>query len=118
MQEQRLRTALFTLLLATAFLAGGIGETLRSVVLGEGDYLSWEWSREMGLDYFRRFQAVRDQWAAAEYVKNQIPTDAMVFSTIQPYALRYLTHRPIIDLSKYIESKQRINEHPQTTKTW
>jgi hypothetical protein len=84
------------LLVALGFVLGGIGGTFRSLVMGESDYLSFEWSREMGADYFRRFQHVKDQRAAVEYLRNGIPKDAIVLSHGPEHALRYLGERPVV----------------------
>lgn len=82
-------------LLALALVVSGMGGTLRSLVIGESDYVSWEWSREMGVDYFRRFQHVRDQAAAVRYLRSEVPPDAVVLSYV-PFPLRYLGDRPVI----------------------
>lgn len=81
---------------ALALLMTGIAGSTRNIVMGETNYMSWEWSGEMGRDYFRRFQHVQDQAAAYDYVKNKIPADAAVLSYV-PYGLRYKTGRPIIN---------------------
>jgi hypothetical protein len=84
------------LLVALGLVLGGIGGTFRSLVMGESDYMSFEWSREMGADYFRRFQHVKDQRAAVEYLRNGIPKDAIVLSHGPEHALRYLGERPVV----------------------
>jgi hypothetical protein len=89
------RMALLCQFVALGFVLGGLAGTSRSLVMGESDYLAWEWSREMGTDYFRRFQHVQDQRSAAAYLRNRIPHDATVFSYI-PFALRYLADRPVV----------------------
>ena len=90
--------AMSCLILAIASIVGGSSGTVRSIVLGDSDLMSWEWSREVGLDYFRRFEALRDQRDLVNYLKNEISPDAKIYSTL-PYKLRYLAHRPIIDIS-------------------
>jgi hypothetical protein len=87
--------ALLCRLVALGLVLGGLGGTFRSLVMGEGDYLSWEWSREMGLDYFRRFQHLRDQRSAAAYLRNEIARDATVLAYV-PFSLRYLGDRPVV----------------------
>jgi hypothetical protein len=83
-------------LIALVLVLGGAAGTFRSLVVGESDYLSWEWSREMGVDYFRRFQHAKDQHAAIAYLRNEIPKDATVLAYI-PFSLRYLGERPVIN---------------------
>lgn len=97
--DGRSPAAFLCLIVAIGSLVGGLSGTGRSLVLGEGDVISWEWSREMGADYFRRFQARRDQADVVQYLKDEIPADGQIYSTV-PYKLRYLTHRPIIDLTR------------------
>ncbi len=97
--EVRSPAAALCLIVAIGSLAGGLSGTGRSLVLGEGDVISWEWSREMGADYFRRFQARRDQADVVRYLKEEVPADGQIYSTV-PYKLRYLTHRPIIDFTR------------------
>jgi hypothetical protein len=85
-------------LLAACLALGGVLGTARSLVMGEHDYMSWEWSREMGADYYRRFQANKDQAAAALYLHNAAPDYRVVYTFGPPYILRYLADRPVIDL--------------------
>ena len=89
------------LVLAIGLVLGGIGGTFRGVVLGDHDYLSWEWSREMTVDYFRRFQALQDQWAAVDYVK-ALPDNTVAYTYGPPFILRYLADRPVEDLNDEI----------------
>jgi hypothetical protein len=64
--------------------------------MGEQDYLARERAGEMMLDYFRRFQHRKDQEATAQYLANSIPRDDTIVSLDQPFALCYLTGRPIV----------------------
>jgi hypothetical protein len=105
-REGRSPMALICVIVATACLAGGLLGTARSLVLSEGDVISFEWSREMGVDYFQRFQARRDEADVAQYLKTQLPPDGQVYSVL-PYKLLYLTHRPIIDIRSIYGSKER-----------
>jgi hypothetical protein len=84
-------------LIALGLVLGGIGGTFRSLVAADSDATSWEWSRETGMEYFRRFEAAPDQRAAAAFVRTGIPADATVLSYV-PFPLRYLAERPIADV--------------------
>lgn len=98
--EEGRRWRLFTLeVVAAALVAGGVGGTFRSLVMSDADYASWEWSGEMALDYYRRFQAARDQREAAAHLATAIPPDATVAAYV-PFALRYLGDRRVLDLGK------------------
>lgn len=76
---------------------GGVASLARSVVMSDSDYVSWEWSQEMASDYFRRFEAQSDQRRVAEHLRTRIDPAARVYSAV-PFALRYLSERPIVDL--------------------
>jgi hypothetical protein len=95
--------SLACLAIASALVLGSSAGSFRSVVMGEQDYLSWEWSREMRADYFRRFQHVKDQKAVAVCVQH-LPENADVACYIQPFPLRYLAQRSIVLLADYFEN--------------
>lgn len=78
---------------------GSIGTTARSLVMSDSDYASWEWSHEMSYDYFRRFEAKQDQTKVTDFLRNGLSPDARLYSYV-PYALRYLTERPVIALDR------------------
>ncbi|HUQ38269.1 MAG TPA: hypothetical protein VM144_18010 [Aestuariivirga sp.] len=90
------KKVVFCQITALALIITGIAGSTRNIVMGETNYMSWEWSGEMSRDYFRRFQHVQDQIAAFDYVKNQIPADATILSYV-PFGLRYKTGRPILN---------------------
>ena len=92
--------ALGLLTIAAALVLGGTLGTFRSVVMGESNYISWEWSREMPADYFRRFQHLKDQRDTMDFLR-QLPEDATIICFDVPYTYRYLTHRPIIAMKEY-----------------
>jgi hypothetical protein len=96
LESKEWKKVVFCQITALALIMTGIAGSTRNIVMGETNYISWEWSGEMGRDYFRRFQHVQDQTAAYDYVKNEIPADAAVLSYI-PYGLRYKTGRPILN---------------------
>ncbi len=107
-REGRTSLALVCLIVAIGGVAGGLAGTTRSLVQGEGNLISFEWSREMGVDYFRRFQALRDQAAVIEYIKTEIPQDVKLYSVL-PFKYQYLAHRPIID-TRSIYTKKAMEE--------
>jgi hypothetical protein len=80
-----------------ACVIGAIGTTTRSLAMSDSDYASWEWSDEMPLDYFRGFEARRAQAEVAAFLRDELPPDARLYSHV-PYALRYLTQRPVVEL--------------------
>jgi len=82
-----------------AFVIGSIGTTARSLVMSDSDYASWEWSHEMSYDYFRHFEARQDQAKVTDILRNELFSDARIYSYV-PYALRYLTERPIIAVDR------------------
>jgi hypothetical protein len=84
--------------IALACAAGSVPSLMRSVVMSDSDYASWEWSREMSHDYFRRFEAWQDQQKIVSYLRHEVPAEARVYSAV-PYALRYLTERPVVDIA-------------------
>ena len=86
---------------ALACVLGSIGTTTRSLVMSDSDYASWEWTHEMPFDYFRRFEARQHQQDAAAFLRDQLPADARIYSHV-PYALRYLTHRPVVAIDKVL----------------
>ncbi len=100
-RDDRVPHALSCLVLAAASLLGGLGGSFRSIVLGNGDTLSWEWSHEISLDLYRRFQAIQDEHAAIEYLKTEIPPDATVFTYLQ-FNLIYRAHRPVFNLNYHL----------------
>ena len=82
-----------------ACVLGSIGTTTRSLVMSDSDYASWEWTHEMPFDYFRRFEARQHQQEAAAFLRDQLPADTRLYSYV-PYALRYLTNRPVVAIDK------------------
>lgn len=97
------------LAIASALVAGSAAGSLRSVVMGEQDYVSFEWARTFfRADYFLGFQHVQDQNAAAEFVR-QLPSDAVVACYWEPFPLRYLTHRPVLRMNDYVMQQ---DNHP------
>ncbi len=96
------------LAIASALVAGSTAGSLRSVTMGEQDYVSWEWSREQCADWFYGFQHVKDQNAAAAFVR-ELPADAIVTCFMYPYPLRYITHRPILRMNDYAKEQSK---HP------
>jgi len=84
---------------ALACVVGSVATTARSLVMSNSDYASWEWTHEMAYDYFRRFEAKQDQDEVVRFLRNGVPQDAVLYSYV-PYALRYLTQRPVIALDK------------------
>jgi len=93
------RHVLLCYCVALAFVFGSIGSTTRSLVMSDSDYASWEWTHEMPFDYFRRFEARQHQQDAAAYLRDQLPADARLYSYV-PYALRYLTNRPVVAIDR------------------
>lgn len=89
------RQHLLCVLLALGCVVGGIASTIRSLVMSDSDYASWEWAHEMPFDYFRRFEARGEQVRIAAYLRDELPADAQIYGYV-PYALRYLTQRPIV----------------------
>ncbi len=114
-REGRTSTLLVILLVSLGGVAGGVLGTARSLVMGEGNLISFEWSREMGVDYFRRFQAIRDEAHAVRFLKTQIPPEADIYSTV-PFKYKYLTHRPIIDMTLIYTPKERAKSAAATGK--
>lgn len=90
-----LRQLLLCTLLALACMVGGIAATLRSLVMSDSDYASWEWANEMPFDYFRRFEARGEQARIAAFLRDELPAEARIYGYL-PYALRYLARRPIV----------------------
>jgi hypothetical protein len=86
-------------IMALVCVISSSGTTLRSIVMADSDMASWEWSREVPFDYYRRFVAQPQQTEIADYIKNALPADAIIYSHV-PYALRYLTNRPIAALER------------------
>jgi hypothetical protein len=86
-------------LIALACVVGSLGTSLRSIVMADSDIASWEWSREVPFDYYRRFVASSQQKDAANYINNVIPPDSIIYSHV-PYALRYMTNRAIVDIDR------------------
>jgi hypothetical protein len=86
------------LTLALTCIGSGLGSTLRDLVHGEGNILSWEWSRETPADYYRRFQYVHDQRAAARYLRDQTTPNEDIGVVGLDMELRYLTGRRLIPL--------------------
>ena len=84
---------------ALACVIGSIATTARSLVMSDSDYASWEWTHEMAYDYFRRFEAKQHQQEVARFLRDELPHEAALYSYV-PYALRYLTQRPVIALDK------------------
>ncbi len=82
-------------LVAAVLVLGGATATFRSIVLGHQDYLSWEWSREMPVDYFRRFQHAQDQREMMAYLTS-LPAGELIVCHGEPYCFRYLTGRPVV----------------------
>jgi hypothetical protein len=102
LEDNQTYRCLSILAISAALIVGGSLSTFRSVVMGENNYLSWEWSREMAADYFRRFQHLRDQRDAMEYLR-QVPNEETIVCLGRAFTLRYLTHRPIYSIEEYIE---------------
>ena len=84
---------------ALACVVGSVASTTRSLVMSNSDYASWVWTHEMAYDYFRRFEARRDQEEVGRFLRDNLPQEAVLYSYV-PYALRYLTQRPVIALDK------------------
>ena len=78
--------------MATSLVSG-----LRSLVVADSDIISWEWSNEAPLDYFRRFAARAEQQEVAQFLNTGLPAEATIHAWL-PYALRYLSERPVVDL--------------------
>jgi hypothetical protein len=89
------------LTIALACILSGIASTLRDLVHGEGNILSWEWSRETPADYYRRFQYVTDQRAAAHYLRDQPTPNEDIGVVGLDMELRYLTGRRLIPLQSF-----------------
>jgi len=87
-----------SLVLALACLITGLGSTLRDLAQGEGNMLSWEWSRETPMDYFRRFQHLHDQRGAAQYLSEHASADETIGVLGLDTELKYLTGRRLISL--------------------
>ena len=105
------RQLLLCLCLGLACLLGSIGTSTRSLVMSDSDYASWEWTHEMAYDYFRRFEAREHQHQAATYLRDGLPAEARLYSYV-PYALRYLTERPIVAVDKAAASDSTVF-HPE-----
>ena len=84
---------------ALACVIGSIATTARSLAMSDSDYASWEWTHEMAYDYFRRFEAKQHQQEVARFLRDDLPHEAALYSYV-PYALRYLTQRPVIALDR------------------
>jgi len=81
--------------LALVCMAGPLGSAFRNLLNGSTDVVMWEWSGETALSYTRRFQNVQDQRAAAEWLREHIDPDEALVTLSQPFALRYLSGRPV-----------------------
>jgi hypothetical protein len=92
------RVAALTLALACAVT--GIASTLRDLAQGEANILSWEWSRETPVDYFRRFQHLHDQRAAALYLRQHAGSGETIGVLGLDMELRYLTGCRMISLQR------------------
>ncbi|MFO0907079.1 MAG: hypothetical protein U0794_01715 [Isosphaeraceae bacterium] len=88
------------LLVGLGFVTTGLGSGVRSLVMADSDYASWEWSREMGADFFRRFVAGSDQRAATAYLRDRLPEGDVVVCFDVPYLFRYFTDRDTFDLGE------------------
>jgi len=94
-----------------ACLVGSVGTTMRSLVMSDSDYASWEWSNEIPYDYFRRFEARQHQAEIANYLRHELPADARLYSYF-PYILRYLVERPVVALDA-VPSADGAAQHPR-----
>ncbi len=98
MAAGKLRQLLICQCIGLACVAGAMPSLARSALLSDSDQASWEWSHETALDYFRRFDARQDQLQLVKYLRAQEQADVRVYAML-PFALRYLSERPIVDLS-------------------
>jgi hypothetical protein len=87
-----------SLVLALTCIVTGLGSTLRDLAQGDANILSWEWSRETPLDYFRRFQHLSDQRAAAQYLRDHANPDETIGVLGLDVELKYLTGRRLVPL--------------------
>jgi hypothetical protein len=95
------------LLVAIVFVGSGTATTLRSVVMGDQDAEIWEWQREMRIDFFRRFEAIKSQQAVMAYIRDKIPASEEIVTASLPFTMRYLTGRPVVVVSEFITKPAR-----------
>ncbi|MFC1758316.1 hypothetical protein ACFL2H_06055 [Planctomycetota bacterium] len=87
--------------ISLGMVVDGLGCTFRHVVCGNSDIVSWEWSREIDLNYFRRFQHLEDEHELKKYlVESAIPGEIFAV-TGPPYRYRYLTGLPCFDYKRF-----------------
>ena len=94
-KENEARHTLLCMCIGLVCAAGGISTTVRSLVMADSDVASWEWSNEAPLDYFRRFDARAHQSQTVEFLKQELPANARIYSYV-PYIYRYLANRPVV----------------------
>ena len=85
--------------LAIGFATDGVATTFRHLVCGQSDIVSWEYSREVGLDYYRRFQQRIDEDSIATYL-SELPTSRTLFAAGPPFRYRYLFHEPCFPIDQ------------------
>ena len=91
-------TRVLMLVLAVASLSMSAGSTLRDLVHGESNILSWEWAGQSEVSYFTRFRHVLHQHEAVEHLLRTTGPGERVLALVRDKELGYLAGRDVLEL--------------------
>lgn len=97
----RTEARLSALIIAVTFVFSGLGSGVRNILHGNGNLLSFEWERSSTVNRLSRFQYLRDQLAAVDYLRSHFTPDETIGIIGLNHELRYLTNRRLFHVNDF-----------------
>jgi hypothetical protein len=99
-------TRVLMLVLALSSLLASAGSTLRHLVHGESNILSWEWAGQSEAAYFTRFRYVIHQREAVQHLVRTTAPNERVLALVRDKELGYLAGRDVLEVDVLRSRKQ------------
>ena len=90
---------------SVGFAFDGLGTTFRHLVCGQSDFVAWEYSREVGIDYYQRFQQRMDETKISSFLREST-SGKDVFVVGPPFRYRYLGGVPCFKMTEAREGQR------------
>jgi hypothetical protein len=94
------------LLVSLSIVVMSVGSTVRDLVHGESNILSWEWAGQSERTYYTRFRHMMHQRAAVKYLESTSRPEERILALVRDKELGYLAGRDVLELDVLKAKKQ------------